>query len=82
MARILHADVRDMLKEIPDQSVDCLVSSPPYWRQRDYGVPGQIGLEATPDLNVDAIVAVLHAAKRVLKPRGTCWINGGDTYAV
>lgn len=52
--------------------MDCIVSSPPYWRQRDYGMPGQIGLESTPEDYIDQLVAVFSDCRRILSPQGTC----------
>src|SRR5688572_19361150 len=68
--KLLVGDVRDRLAELPDQSVQCCVTSPPYWGLRDYGVDGQIGLEATPDDFLAAMVAVFREVKRVLKDDG------------
>jgi DNA modification methylase len=73
-------DCRDLLKAMPDESVQCCVTSPPYWGLRDYGHAGQIGQEATPDAFVQAMVEVFREVRRVLKKDGTCWINIGDTY--
>jgi DNA modification methylase len=78
--RILRGDVRDRLRDLPDESVHCVVTSPPYWSLRDYGVPGQIGLEETPQGFVDAMVGVFREVRRVLRSDGTCWINMGDSY--
>ena len=78
---ILIGDVRDKLKELPDQSVNCCVTSPPYWGLRDYGNDGQIGLEQTPDQFIDELVAVFREVKRVLRDDGTLWLNIGDSYA-
>ena len=135
---VLHVgDVREMLAQLPDESVDCVVTSPPYWGLRDYGtgawdggdpdcdhaekmarndsarldadlggghgrgttvntaiqfrdvcgkcgarrVDSQIGLEPTPDLYVETIVAVFRQVRRVLAAHGTCWVNLGDSYA-
>lgn len=79
--RILQGDCRDVLKTLPDESVDCIVSSPPYWRQRDYGVPGQLGLEPTPEEYVAKLVAIFAECRRVLKITGTAWVNLGDKWA-
>lgn len=79
--RILIGDVREKLKELPDQSVHCCVTSPPYFGLRDYGMPGQIGLEATPQAYVETMVDVFREVRRVLRDNGTCWINIGDSYA-
>ncbi|MGG9998693.1 DNA-methyltransferase [Pseudovibrio ascidiaceicola] len=74
-------DVLDRLREMPDNSVDCVVTSPPYWGLRDYGVEGQLGLEPTLKEHLDKMVEVFEEIRRVLKPEGTCWINYGDCYA-
>jgi DNA modification methylase len=80
-ARILVGDVRERLKSLPDQSVQCCVTSPPYWGLRDYGHQGQIGLERTPQAFVDALCEVFAEVWRVLRDDGTCWVNLGDSYA-
>jgi DNA modification methylase len=78
----LHqGDVRGCLREMPDESVQMCVTSPPYWGLRDYGVPGQLGLEATPEAYVAAMVDVFSEVKRVLCGEGTLWLNLGDSYA-
>lgn len=64
-----------------DQSVNCCVTSPPYFGLRNYGVEGQMGLEATPDEFVSALVTVLGEVRRVLTDDGTLWLNLGDSYA-
>jgi DNA modification methylase len=74
-------DCRDVLKTMADQSVHCVVTSPPYFGLRDYGVGGQMGLETTPEAFVTALVAVLREARRVLRDDGTLWLNLGDSYA-
>lgn len=74
-------DCRDVLKTLPDQSVHCIVTSPPYFGLRDYGVDSQIGLEQTPAAFVAELVAVFAEASRVLRDDGTLWLNLGDTYA-
>jgi DNA modification methylase len=68
------------LKTLPDNSVDCCVTSPPYYGLRDYGVSGQIGLEETPEAYISKLVEVFVEVYRVLKPIGTLWINIGDSY--
>jgi DNA modification methylase len=78
---ILCGDVRDRLKELPDESVHCVVTSPPYFGLRDYGVDGQIGLEDTPGAFVEVMVAVFAEVRRVLRKDGTLWLNLGDSYA-
>jgi len=79
--RILVGDVFDRLSEIDDDSIDCVVTSPPYWCLRDYGVDGQIGLEPTLNEHIDVIVRVFEIVRRALKPTGTVWLNLGDSYA-
>lgn len=79
--KILQRNVKEMPWPIPDNSVDCCVTSPPYWGLRDYGVTGQLGLETSPELFVANMVAVFEEVRRVLKPEGTLWLNLGDTYA-
>jgi DNA modification methylase len=79
--KIICGDSLKVLKTIPDESIDCIVTSPPYWALRDYGVAGQIGLESTIEEYLDKLLVVFDEAKRVLKPSGTCWVNFGDTYA-
>ena len=80
-ATILVGDVRKRLAEIPDQTVQCCVTSPPYWGLRDYGHDGQIGLEQTPDEYVAEMVAVFAEVRRVLRDDGVLWLNLGDSYA-
>lgn len=78
---ILTGDCVEMLRTLPDQSVHTCVTSPPYFGLRDYGVDGQIGLEATPDAFVARLVGVFREVKRVLRDDGTLWLNLGDSYA-
>lgn len=78
---ILNADCRIALDLMPAESVDCVVTSPPYWGLRDYGVPGQLGLEASLGEHLEVLVAVFREVRRVLKKTGTCWVNYGDAYA-
>lgn len=79
--RILNGDCRDVLKTLPSGTVQCVVSSPPYFGLRDYGVAGQIGLEPTPEAFVAELVEVFREVRRVLRDDGTCWVNLGDSYA-
>jgi len=79
--RAIHGDCREVLKTLPDESVHCVVCSPPYYGLRDYGIAGQIGLEATPDAYVAELVAVFREVRRVLRNDGTLWCNLGDSYA-
>ena len=78
--RVLQGDCRDVLKTLPDESVHCVVTSPPYFGLRDYGVTGQIGLEGTPEAFVAELVKVFADARRVLRSDGTLWLNLGDSY--
>ncbi len=79
--QILVGDALAKLRELPDGSVRCCVTSPPYWGLRDYGVSGRLGLEATPAEYVRSMVAVFREVKRVLADDGTLWLNLGDSYA-
>lgn len=79
--QIINGDCRDVLKTLPDQSVHCCVTSPPYFGLRDYGVDGQIGQEATPDVFVSVMVGIFSEVRRVLRDDGTLWLNLGDSYA-
>lgn len=78
---VFQGDCLSVLQKIPDNSINCCVTSPPYWGLRDYGVEGQIGLEKTPDEYVAKMVAVFEEVRRVLRDDGTCWVNLGDSYA-
>lgn len=78
--RIYNEDCLTGLKRIPDNYVDCCITSPPYYGLRNYGVEGQIGLEKTPDDYVGKLVDVFREVRRVLKPEGTLWLNLGDGY--
>lgn len=80
-ATILTGDVLQQLKTLADGSVQCVVTSPPYWGLRDYGTAGQLGLEPTPGEYVAGMVAVFEEVRRVLRPDGTLWLNLGDSYA-
>lgn len=79
--RVICGDALEVLKGMPDGSVQCCVTSPPYWGLRDYGVDGQIGLEQTPDEYVSKMVEVFRDVRRVLRNDGVCWVNLGDSYA-
>lgn len=81
MNTILCGDCVAMLKTLPPLSVQCCVTSPPYYNLRDYGIEGQIGLEQTPEEYVAKLVAVFREVKRVLRDDGTLWLNLGDSYA-
>lgn len=81
MSRIITGNALSELRKLPAESVDCVVTSPPYWGLRDYDHPDQLGLE--PDFNdyIGHLCDIFDEVKRVLKPSGTCWVNIGDTYA-
>lgn len=80
--RILTGDCRDVLKSLPDESVHCIVTSPPYWGLRDYGTGAAgIGIEATLAEHVAALVITFREIKRVLRKDGTLWLNYGDAYS-
>lgn len=78
---VLVGDALEVLRKIGDQQVNCIVTSPPYWGLRDYGVEGQLGLEKTPQEYVTKMVTVFREARRVLKDDGTLWLNMGDSYS-
>ena len=79
--RVHFGDCLETLRRMPDGIVNTCVTSPPYFGLRDYGHPGQIGLEATPDEFVQRLVEVFREVRRVLRDDGTCWVNMGDSYA-
>lgn len=79
--RLLTGDAIAKLRELPDESVHCVVTSPPYWGLRDYGAEGQIGLEGHPSDWAERLVQVFREVRRVLRADGTAWINLGDSYA-
>ncbi|KAI2693099.1 site-specific DNA-methyltransferase [Pseudomonas sp. TNT3] len=79
--RILVGDCIDMMRSLPDQSVQTCITSPPYFGLRDYGVDGQIGLEQTPSEFIARLVDVFREVRRVLRDDGTAWVNMGDSYA-
>lgn len=78
--RILIGDVREQLATLPDASVQCVVTSPPYWGLRDYGYAGQLGLNQTPTEYVRDLVSVFADVRRVLRDDGVVWLNLGDSY--
>ncbi|MGI6124399.1 MAG: DNA-methyltransferase [Acetivibrionales bacterium] len=79
--KIILSDCLTGIKQMPDSSVDCCISSPPYWGLRDYGVDGQIGLEENYSEFIAKLIELYIEIQRVLKPTGTCFVNLGDTYA-
>lgn len=79
--KIHQGDVLEVLRTWPGNFVQTVVTSPPYFGLRDYGVDGQIGLEKTPEEYVAKMVAIFREVRRVLRIDGTLWINLGDSYA-
>ncbi len=79
--RIIKGDCREMLKTLPDESVHCVVTSPPYWGLRDYGVAGQLGMEPSFTDYIETMAGVFREVRRVLRKDGTLWLNMGDCYA-
>jgi DNA modification methylase len=79
--RIMVGDAGERLRELPDESVHCVVTSPPYFGLRNYGVVGQIGLEPSPAEYVETLVEVFREVRRVMRKDGTLWLNLGDSYA-
>lgn len=79
--QILIGDCIDQLKQLPDESVHCCVTSPPYWGLRDYGIDGQLGLEPSLGEHIEGMVEVFEQVRRVLRADGTLWLNYGDCYA-
>jgi len=77
---LIEGDVRDVLPRLPDESVQCVVTSPPYWGLRDYGIAGQIGLEATLAGYINKLTDIFSDVRRVLRPDGILWLNIGDGY--
>jgi len=80
-ATLYCGDAIEVLQTLPAESVQCCVTSPPYWGLRDYGVSGQLGLERTPEEYVAKMVSVFQEARRALREDGTLWLNMGDSYA-
>lgn len=78
--RIIQGDALQVLKTLPDSTIDCCVTSPPYYGLRNYNVEGQMGLEDTLDEYVERMVEVFREVRRVLTSTGTCWVNLGDSY--
>jgi len=81
MIKLLNGDVTQHLKEMQDETIDCVITSPPYWALRDYGVEGQLGLEPTFQEYITKLCDIFDEVKRVLKKTGTCFVNLGDTYS-
>jgi DNA modification methylase len=81
MIHVITGDCRDVLATMPAESVHCVVTSPPYFGLRDYGIAGQIGLEPTMEEYVSEMVGVFREVRRVLRSDGTLWLNLGDSYS-
>lgn len=79
--KIITGDVLAVLKKTPTESVQCVVTSPPYWNLRDYKMAGQIGLERTPQQYIKKMCEVMKQVRRILKKDGVLWLNLGDSYA-
>lgn len=77
---ITHGDVRDVMPSIPSESVQCVITSPPYWGVRDYQVSGQIGAENDIEQYIGGLISIFSQVRRILKPDGTFWLNIGNTY--
>ncbi|HNV63215.1 MAG TPA: site-specific DNA-methyltransferase [Candidatus Cloacimonas acidaminovorans] len=78
--KIYQGDSLEVLKTLPSESINCCVTSPPYWALRDYGVEGQLGLEPNFNDYINKLCDIFDEVKRVLRKDGTCWVNIGDTY--
>ena len=77
---IMCGDAMDWLSALAANSVQCCVTSPPHFNLRDYGAPGQLGREVSPEEYVEKLVKVFREVRRVLRPDGTLWLNIGDSY--
>ena len=78
--KIYQGNALEVLKTFPDESIDCVMTSPPYWALRDYGIAEQLGLEQTFQEYIFKLCEIFDEVKRVLKKEGTCFVNVGDTY--
>jgi len=78
--KLYQGDCLEVMKSFPDESIDCVITSPPYWALRDYGIDGQLGLESTFQEYIDKLCNIFDEVKRILKKEGTCFVNIGDTY--
>lgn len=76
---MFNGDCLDILRCMPSSSIDCCITSPPYWQKREYE-NGGIGLEATPDEFINNLLVIIDEIYRVLKPTGAFWLNIGDSY--
>src|SRR3990167_6626897 len=79
--KIITGDSLQVLKQLPDNSIDCVMTSPPYWALRNYQVAGQLGLEKDFNEYLIKLCDIFSEIKRVLKDSGTCWVNLGDSYS-
>jgi DNA modification methylase len=79
--KLYNGDCLDLLKQLPENSIDWCITSPPYWGLRDYGVDGQLGNETTPQEYVDKVVLIFREVKRIMADDGVLWLNLGDSYA-
>lgn len=79
--QIINGDSLKVLPTLPDETVQCCVTSPPYWGLRDYDHPAQVGAEISPEIYVENLVGIFREVKRVLRKDGTLWLNVGDGYA-
>jgi len=77
---LYNGDVINVLNKFPDESIDCVITSPPYWGMRNYQIEGQIGLEDDFEKYIEKLWEVFDEVYRILKPSGTVWVNLGDTY--
>ena len=78
--KILQGDTLEILKNIPSNSIDMCITSPPYYNLRDYEIDGQIGMEENYEDYLNKLKLIFNEVKRVIKPKGSCWVNIGDTY--
>jgi len=78
--KLYNEDCLTVLKEMPANSIDMVITSPPYWALRDYGVDGQLGLEPTFQEYINKLCDIFDEVKRILKKEGTCWVNLGTTF--
>lgn len=81
MFEIINGDVREKIKEFKKNTIDCIITSPPYWRLKDYGNEKQLGLEETPEEYIKELCDIFDECKRVLKKQGTLFVNLGDSYS-
>jgi DNA modification methylase len=80
LSTMITGDSLEVLKKIPDECVQTIITSPPYWSLRDYGIKGQIGLTEDINVYIDSLARIFDEAKRLLREDGTLWLNIGDSY--